>query len=202
MGGDVTVRYPRHLRPLIALAIIALALAITVAPALATNSRTDYVAQADPICKASFDQIDKRLPGLIKRIARRPNITPTIAFASGLALGGKIFAQETNKLAVIPPPPGDEAIIAGWLDGRRGYKRKLDRAVTAGKHNKKKQMLRRLKQAFQTVAAANQLVAGFGFQYCVISNATVSNATDLTASSLTVRMDRASRSTRSDAARG
>jgi hypothetical protein len=145
-----------------------IALAITTTSAVAATTRAEYVAQADPICKASGDQIDKRLPGLIKRIAKRPNITPSVAFAYGLALGGKIFAQETNQLAAIAPPPGDEAAVSGWLDGRRTYKRQVDRAVAAGKHNKKKPMLRRFKQAVTAVSQANQLVASFGFQYCVV----------------------------------
>jgi hypothetical protein len=149
------------------LAIGVVALAVVAAPAHATSTRAEYVAQADPICKATGDEIDKRFPGLLKRISNRPNITPTVAFAYGLALGGKIFAHATNQLAAIAPPPGDEAAVSGWLDGRRRYKQKVDTAVAAGKHNRKKQMLRRFRQAVAVVSQSNQLVIAFGFQYCV-----------------------------------
>jgi hypothetical protein len=154
---------------LIAIALGFAAIGIGATTAYATSSRADYVAQADPICKNGDDQIAKRIPGLIKRIGRQSRITPTIAFAYGLGLGGKIFARETGQIAVIAPPPGDEAAVSGWVAGRRTYKRMLDRAVAAGKHNKKKQMLRRFKQAVSAVGQANQLVAAFGFQYCVIT---------------------------------
>jgi hypothetical protein len=154
----------------VAAGIVVIALAITATTAYAAATRAEYVAQTDPICQAGTDQVAKRLPGLIKRIVKRPNITPTVSFAYGLALGGKIFGEETNRLATIPPPPGDEAAVSGWLDGRRTYKRNLDMAVVAGKHNKKKQMLKRFKRAVTAVAQTNQLVAGFGFQYCVASS--------------------------------
>jgi hypothetical protein len=154
---------------LIAAAITVIALAITATSAAAAAARAEYVAQADPICKSSGNQINKALPGLIKRISKKPNITPTIAFGYGLALGGKIFGKVTNRLAAIIPPPGDEATIGGWLDGRRSYKRLIDRAAAAGKHNKKKPMLRQLKRAVSALNQANQLVATFGFQYCVVA---------------------------------
>lgn len=176
---------PRLSAGLIAISIALVALTIGVGSANAAATRAEYVAQADPICQAGLNQVGKRLPGLIKRIARRPNITPPVAFAYGLALGGKIFAQETNKLAAIAPPPGDEATVGGWLDGHRTYKRKLDTAVAAGKHKKKKQMLRRFKQAAVAVAQANQLVADFGFQYCVVSASASSTARSATSGTST-----------------
>jgi hypothetical protein len=162
MGGRAVVAKP------IAILLAFVALGIGAETAHATSSRADYVAQADPICKSSDSQLAQRLPGLIKRISKRQNITATIAEGYGLALGGKIFGQVTNQLTAIPPAPGDEATVSSWLDGRRAYKRGVDRAAAAGKHNKKKQMLRLLKQAIIAVSRANQLVVGFGFQYCVV----------------------------------
>ena len=171
-SGGVTRAGRTLARWLIVLAAAGIALMVAAGTAQATTLRADYVAQADPICSASLNQSLKAGIRTFKKTFGGSSLPGRGAFAVGLGNEffaiAKILGQATTRLAAIPPPPGDESNVAGWLASRREYQGEVSHAGRAGKHRKLKQMFRILKQSEPGVAAGNQLVADFGFQYCVL----------------------------------
>jgi hypothetical protein len=108
-------------------------LAVLAAPAQATTDRADYAVQANTICKSSnaqqdqlyesFEQTVKRLNAKEQkargkkreRIEKRLNVLFDQLPVQGLA----IFSTEIGQLAQVAPAPGDEAVVADWIAGRR-----------------------------------------------------------------------------------
>jgi hypothetical protein len=166
----------------LALAITALTLAITAASAPAATTRAEYVAQVDPICQAAFMQIEKPLRSItratnrllqllgderrsraelkraIKRVSRKSS-------RAGAKIG-RILSGMVAAIATVPPAPGDELIVAQWVDGliRSGHLN--DRARQAARRGKVGQALRLLERALRVEGQAQDLVRDFGFQYC------------------------------------
>ena len=77
-------------------------------------------------------------------------------------------ANVLNQLATLTPAPGDEGTVAQWLQGERNANALVAQAAKAGKHGNLKKYLRKLTQSISVAGQANQVVAGWGFQACVL----------------------------------
>lgn len=144
-------------------------IAVGTASADAASTRAEYVAQAEAVCAAPSPQILKILKQEGKVIKQARDLTPSeYAVRMGRLLGrlATIEGRILSQLWTIPPAPGDEVIIAQWLQGSRDGWTLLLRAVRAGKHGNLGQMLARLKRSISVTTQAEQPVASFGFQAC------------------------------------
>lgn len=144
-------------------------LAVWTAPADAASTRAEYVTQAEAICQAPGHQLFK-LDQQVKQLGRRHDLKPRqVAVRLGKIFGrlasieGAILAQ----LGTLTPAPGDEAIIAAWLQGLQRTKGLTGRAARAGKHGQLRKLVGLLRQALTAGQQADQIVAGFGFRACV-----------------------------------
>jgi hypothetical protein len=152
--------------------------AASTAPATTAATRPEYVSQLDPIC-ASYekpavklvDRFYKQTIDLIRLESKRDAsklerrlVGPFVRLVSG---AGKLTGKLTAQIAAVPAPTGDEAAVASWVDGRRGYRRTADRAVRAGKAGRIGKLFGLLGKAVTKLVAGEKAVAGFGFESCV-----------------------------------
>jgi hypothetical protein len=148
------------------------------AGAIAAATRSEYVGQLDPVCKGYeqpavklLNKFFKETRGVLKaqatsdasRIERRL-LGP---FARLLGGADKLTGRLTTQIAGVPPPAGDEAAVAAWLDSRRAYNTLAARAAHAAKRRNSEKLFKLLGEAATRVTAGEKLVAGFGFQSCV-----------------------------------
>lgn len=151
----------------IALAVAAITTALAVGVALAETTRADYVAQAEPICKANTDQNRRILKGARARAKKGKTKAAARQFSRASAAFGSAVAQ----LRAVPQPPDDTAILTSWL----GY---LDKETLylgkIAKDLRKKQINRAQSDGLQlrrNADIANDTVINFGFTYCRINPA-------------------------------
>jgi hypothetical protein len=132
-------------------------LSLTVAPALAEGpTRADYIAQADPICQATFKQ---KLP----QPKDRHDVKGYARLFS--AMGHRIEAM-TDRLDRIPKPVADEFGLGNWLKSLHSWARASSQAGGALRHRnvrRYKVALRKLNRAQKVRLNASET---FGFQVC------------------------------------
>lgn len=165
------------LRGAIALGISMVALAITAAPASATTTRADFVAQADPICQNGQAQEAAAIQPFIaavkhskkhhNRKARRRLTRTFIGY----------FIQYTNieravnaQLATVRVAPDDVSLIQVWLRAR-GELLDLESEFLLGPSQGKgaKGLGQFLNDFFTLIGKEYEvadIVRDFGFQYC------------------------------------
>jgi hypothetical protein len=152
----------------VALVLVLGAMAAT--PAHAASTRTEYVSQAEAICRAPAGQLAGIISQLNKVKKAAPHLTPLQgAHRLGKILGrfATLEASILNQLATLTPAPGDEQTVAQWLQGERNANSLVFSAARAGKHGHLRGLLRILNQSISAASQANQIVAGWGFQACV-----------------------------------
>jgi hypothetical protein len=144
-----------------------LAAATTTADAAA--SRAEYVAQVDPICRAAGPPVFKAFVQYSKA-AQRKRVTnqndpklvgPAVRFFADLE---RIYGGLTSSIATVPPAPGDETIVAAWLQARETVRQNLDRARRLAKNRNLKRANRLTGRAGW--GKASNIVSAFGFKYC------------------------------------
>ena len=165
-------------RPLIALAITAIALAITVPPAYGASTRAEYVAQVDPICqtaakpeaKAYYGQVraNRKLylqiqAGVPRRRAYEHYFRRAVRF---IRRRERVYSGETTQISAVPPAPGDEQVVGQWLQKRVESAELLDRAIVAAHRRKFSNMAGFEDFAGAAEADGENFVADFGFRYC------------------------------------
>lgn len=148
----------------LALALV-LALIVSVPTARAAEiSREEYVAQAEPICKANVltnKRIFKGAKGKVK--AGKLKAASRHFFRAATA-----FETTIRQLAAVPAPTADEARIARWLGYLRDEAaiiREIGRALAAGDRPRASSHSVDLNANSNR---ANNTVLGFGFDYCRI----------------------------------
>lgn len=184
------------------LGLAAIAAVFAAPTAQATATRADYVAQAEPVCQSHLNKLKPFAKKVAKRINRLFKHAPKRAkprtkkqtrkdlrrLASFFGLTARIelktatVIRETNaSLATLVPAPGDEAVVASWLDSRRVDATNL---ATFGKAIKS--FARRIKKGklffkggpaapgdptniLNHLKATDQIVAGFGFKSCLLA---------------------------------
>jgi hypothetical protein len=150
------------------LGLVAVALAFAVAPASAAEiSRAEYVEQAEPICKTNVlanKRIFKGAKGEVK--AGELKRASTHFFRAATAFGRTI-----DQLETVPRPSADEARLAKWfglLRTEKGIVEKVGRALASEEKHKAGSYSVDLNR---NSSLANNLVLGFGFDYCRIDPA-------------------------------
>jgi hypothetical protein len=145
--------------------VLSLALiTVSAAPADAAATRTEYAAQADPICKSN----DKAFSHLWKRFTRLAKLYPfkIQAAANALERMGSRYSSSIRSLRLIAPPPGDEALIAQWLDLHTRSAAKYPLAASAYRANDYKRLNRLIGSAGRLARQASSLMSDFPFQHC------------------------------------
>jgi hypothetical protein len=161
-----------------AIAAVVVLSAISVAPASAASTRTEYVAQVDPICQEARERWLKPEARYFKESVRVERVEEgkqrKRALNRLLRMLAKVFAvrarvetSASSQIATVPPAPGDESIVATWLEQRRQWTSGLSQLAAPIRHHRYRAFSRLAKQAEMTRKAANATVAGFGFQNCV-----------------------------------
>jgi hypothetical protein len=161
----------------IALAITLIVFAITAPKADAAATRAEYVAQVDPICLTAGKRSARALKGIkLPREERFESLDDKQAMRLFFSFLGKAIGR-TNKaigpmlaeIAPIPPAPGDERVVALWLQAVGDYKLFADRAVSASNRGKLNKFFYYLSKAGLVADQANYLFDDWGFRYCASS---------------------------------
>jgi hypothetical protein len=142
------------------------------AVAQATATRTEYVAQVDPICQATTVQARQTL---------RSHHLPTVLFLEDLRSDdrkaqlriAKIFQVTIrlnrlliNQIAAVAPPQGDEATITKWVADLNFYVASEGKAAHAVRIHKARRAYRLILRAIRPLFEDNEVLQPFGFQYC------------------------------------
>jgi hypothetical protein len=159
----------RGRRVALAFGLALIAITAFAAPAGAASTRAEYVVQIEPICQSAkkpaiktFTQvikfsdklgIDDREDLEKKQIKRKVRALTSRLYLDWAAIYGGV----TERVAAVPPAPGDEGAIANWLDSRRTVTADLETAARAYKHGKEKLVKRIGRQADRAIAQANAL---------------------------------------------
>jgi hypothetical protein len=152
---------------------------LTVAPSIASaaSSRTEYVAQADPICQAGQTQQRAALKSYAKSVKRylkhhspgepyRPSkriVRLVIRYYDQIL---SVDRSMNSQLSSISPAAGDEAAVAEWLGLRTQSADLLERTIRALHHRKVKLAIRFYLKSIRRGLLAELPIRDFGFQYC------------------------------------
>jgi hypothetical protein len=167
------------------LAGLILALALSAPAAQAAATRAEYVAQAEPLCKAASDSLAKPSKKFVKGLKKatpkhkpKPGSKAAKAYArkvfrvSGgfyLIFGHKVSGLEA-QLAAIPPPAADAAGLNQWLGSMSTASATMIDIATRLRSKSLKKALGaalRIGDIEKELKATDAIVSGFGFQQCV-----------------------------------
>lgn len=161
---------------------------LTAAPAVSEAqvqgpTRAEYVAQADPICKAStrvqakhFKRAFKGIkPGDFEAAGDTEDPKEIIdAFKKLIKPLGRAFVRGSrgvhvtvDQLAAIPRPPADASTLESWVASLLVGVKLSKRAGQALKHGRLKVGFKRFDTLIRHTEATDAIVAGFGFVDCV-----------------------------------
>ena len=151
--------------------------AIWATPALGAETRAEYVAQTDRICKDTNREF-KRLAKVLGPVEVTP-VDPDESKPTQKELNrgeklltryigrtNRVFGQMVREIAFVPIPAGDEQTVADWLSGLRAYRRLTDRAnrrLQRDQFNKAGLLFERSLQSLQNGALA---VRDWGYKWC------------------------------------
>jgi hypothetical protein len=161
---------PRARRRLTIAAPTALLLLVAL-PALAWGepSRAEYIAQVEPICSAQTTPEYKASHGLADDIeaGRIRSAVATVRRAK------RIFDRFEVRIAAVPQPSADAAVLSQWLLARKSFGRALKpfaRGIKTGHVRVEDGGVlfgRPAKRLALRALSADQLVEGFGFKSCL-----------------------------------
>jgi|SRR5262245_31846601 len=134
------------------------------ASASAAATRAEYAAQADPICKSS----DKHTGRLAKRFVRLAKQYPFKIQAAANALEGisTTLSSTNGSIRLIPPPPGDEAVVSQWLDIWDRIAANYRLGASAYRLDEFKRLNHLLAAAVRLNGRARSLMSDWPFQQC------------------------------------
>jgi hypothetical protein len=165
---------------------VGLLVSLALVPAAqAASTRAEYVAQAEPLCKAASDSLTKPDKKFTKGLKKaRPKQKPKPGSKAAKAYARKVFhlaggfyvsfgktvSGLQGQLTAIPPPTADAAVLNQWLGsmstaagtmtdiGTRLRSKSLKKALVASGQ---------LGEIEKELKATDAIVSGFGFQQCV-----------------------------------
>lgn len=145
-----------------AITIVALAVALILAPSAEEPTRATYREAAEPICLANTKANEQILAGVRAEVKRGELRRAARRFERGaVALSGTL-----GELRRIPRPPADRIRLSRWLGfiaTEVGLLEKTARYLAAGEKGAAEGMLVRLKGV---ASRANNTVFAFEFEYC------------------------------------
>jgi hypothetical protein len=159
--------------------LIGLIAALLIAtPAEAASTRAEYVAQVDPICLTTGKRVVRAVKGIkVPREERLDSLDDKQALRLFFGFLAKVMGRANKEIgpmiaqiAPVPPPPGDERIVALWLQALGDYKFFADRAVRGSNHGKLNKFFYYFGKAMLVAEQANNLVDDWGFRYCASSD--------------------------------
>jgi hypothetical protein len=152
---------------LAALLAVALGAATALAVTSAEQTRESYVAQVEPICKASTEANRRVLAGAEKKVK-----DGKLKVAAGqFKRASTAFGRAVTQIKAVPQPVADKAKLAKWvsaLEGETKLLSEIGRALKAGEKSKAYTLSVRLEHNGDV---ANNAVLGFEFDECLIDSA-------------------------------
>jgi hypothetical protein len=150
--------------------------------AAAAPTRTEYVAQVDPICQSAVGPLGTIWHGYNKTF-KRVDHAVKVGNTKGFLTGTKRLSQLLNSLArtrtgmvdqiaAVPPPDADAGTIGTWLGDLRqeaGFEYSAANAVLKLQIGK---FFQRLHRADAASTAGKGAIAAFGFHVCGVFPAT------------------------------
>jgi hypothetical protein len=146
--------------------VVALLVTVPVALALEEPTRDEYVAMAEPICKANTEANVRILEGVKEQVKKGELAAAGRRFLRAATALGKSIRQ----LAALPKPPADAAKLEKWigyLKQEKTYLQKIGKALKAGN---KFQAQKYAVQLNRNNNRANNTVISFGFNHCRIDS--------------------------------
>ena len=136
-------------------------LGTSTAAAQTAPTRGPVHRQADPICLEAKDD----LAAAVKAATRALKRDQFKRAGNKYIRSANILADATERLAVLPRPPQDAALLQQWIDNLRTQveiTKKLGRAIK----NKSRRVNKLLRQVQRAAEDSTTIVAGYGFQHC------------------------------------
>jgi hypothetical protein len=158
-------------RGLGAIAAAALVAALAGAAPAAAQTRAEFSASADAICKRQSDLQMRAL----KREARRLRGKRKRGVSSFLQLDGlydlhlgKAIDNSARLIGALPPPAGDETMVAQWLDSFHwdAVNARTAGHIALGKRVHFGRYFKAISQASFHSRATDLLIDGFGMRVC------------------------------------
>lgn len=168
------------------LAGLVLTLALSAPAAQAAATRAEYVAQAEPLCAATNQVLNKRAKKYIKQLkafnrekpktkAAKKRQALRFFFVSGtfyLTIGNALNTLD-GQLGGIAAPAADATVAAQWLESLRLDADTFNRLGLAFKSRKLKKIIAAAPEANgldKQLQATDAIVAGWGFQECLVGS--------------------------------
>ena len=148
----------------IALAAIALSALFAQGALAAELSRSEYVASAEPICKANTEANARIFKGAKEEVKE-----DKLKAASGHFFKAKqALAKTVKQLGALPQPTADEAKLNKWIGYLGAERDLLGKIGTALQHEDKAGAQQLSVRLNRNSNLANNTVLAFGFDYCRI----------------------------------
>jgi hypothetical protein len=142
---------------------VLLALYLVVATSAgAASTREEYALQADPICHSA----DVDTARLFKQFLRLNKQSKLHAAANALEGVGRRNFSADAALRLIPPPPGDEAALSGWIDLWDQIGQKWVLAASAYRLGRYGRVSHLIRSTNPLGNQADALISGFPFRSC------------------------------------
>lgn len=139
-----------------------------VAPAsAAVSTRSEYVAQVEPICKKGTEANRGLLQGVEKMVAKGELRRASPRFSRAAAALGKARKQ----IALVPRPPADTPRLTRWLRLLKTQELLLRKMASALQQSRRSLVQNLAHRLLQGARRANNIVVGFDFKYCRLNPA-------------------------------
>ena len=144
--------------------------------AAAAPTRSEYIAQVDPICQSfvpplgaawsSYNRAFKSTSRAVRKGNKKGFLRGTRKLARSLnAISGNRTTM-IGQIAAVPPPDADAGTIATWLNALRQEAGLETSAARAIRHLKISKFFKLSRQADGAETAGKDAIAGFGFAVC------------------------------------
>jgi hypothetical protein len=145
-----------------AIALIALSVGAAVASAEGGQTRTEYVARLEQICKPGSDATERVVHG-VRADVRAERLTVA---AGKFARAQRIFDGTVGKISTVPRPGSDRATLKRWFTALGQEEVYLGQMVRVLRANNVAGFERVSAQFIHEGNRANNAVVSFGFNYC------------------------------------
>jgi hypothetical protein len=141
---------------------MAAALLAALPAAAAEQTRETYKDTVEPICRANTKANERILAGVRKEVKENKLKTAATKFSKAADALKRTWGQLKN----VPPPAGDEARLAKWLDLVSEEAELFARTATKLRSGQKAAALGMVVRLTSTANRANSQVLPFDFTYC------------------------------------
>jgi hypothetical protein len=143
--------------------LVATALLGGIAAGASAPTREEYVARAEPICKAGGEAVEPILKGLAKKL-EQPHLAPA---GRALSKAAKLLVKQRTQVLALPKPSEDAATLTSWLKQLKVENTLMERAGKLMLEERKSQVQGYLARFAHAGNVANDIVLGFGFNHCL-----------------------------------